>query len=96
MSGESAQRVQRICRFCGETFWATRADQQYHSNLCRQRAYRWRKRLAYHEYKVHYHLKQIADYLVFPDSKGYAAQTMTKARHKIDEFLDLYNVRRVK
>ena len=96
MTEPNTTRVQRICRFCGETFWASRADQQYHSNLCRQRAYRWRKRMAYHEYKVQYHLKEISEYLVFPDSRVHAAHALSGVRHKVDEFLDMYNVRRVK
>jgi hypothetical protein len=31
-----------ICKHCGVSFQATRPDQQYHSNVCRQAAYRQR------------------------------------------------------
>jgi hypothetical protein len=38
-------RREIACALCGETFWPSRADAQYHSAACRQKAYRARKRL---------------------------------------------------
>jgi hypothetical protein len=39
----AVQHEERDCLGCGEPFTPTRADQHYHSNACRQSAYRRRK-----------------------------------------------------
>src|SRR5947208_2436425 len=38
--------AKRRCPVCGKMFQPTRADQEYHSAACRQRAYRLREREA--------------------------------------------------
>jgi hypothetical protein len=39
----AARRAKLICHGCGDAFAPARADARYHSNACRQRAYRQRK-----------------------------------------------------
>jgi hypothetical protein len=43
-TGTSRNGLSRACAACGQTFTWTRADARYCSNVCRQRAYRQRKR----------------------------------------------------
>ncbi len=77
--------VRCICHFCGEPFYAKRRDARFDGGKHRTAYYRWRKRLPYYQSKADWALREIADYLKFPDSRPYAVQILGILSHLIVE-----------
>ena len=64
------------CAFCGEFKPKGRSDREYCSSACKQRAYRWRKRLERYHYDAVQALGNIASYGRYPEMQRHCAEVL--------------------
>jgi hypothetical protein len=93
---EQDKLVRRVCRFCGNTFWAKRKDARYCKPEHRQAYKRWRGKLSASRIKGEMLLSTIADYMLYEDSKTLAAHTLLDLRRYINSRLDAHGIKDVK
>jgi len=99
MNGESEKRSSLVrcrCLFCGQLFWSERSTAEYHSASCKQKMYRWRKKLATQTEKVLRGIKEIGSYLTYDKSTPMAAVALHKIKAEIAETLLTHMVKEVK
>lgn len=83
------------CAFCGEHMLQGRSDKKTCSAKCRNRLFRWRKRLDIHMKHIEYELGEIASYLAYPEARPKAAQLMVKIQDSISETFAKNNIKKV-
>ena len=88
--------VRRKCLFCGDDFYASRSDAKYHSLTCKNRAYRWRKRLPRYQAKASEMLREIETYLVYTDSKPLAAQALFTLKSQVETIIRENNLKGIR
>jgi len=73
------------CHFCGDSFVSGWPAAKFCSGKCRQRMYRWRKRLPFLYNEAERYLDDLASYLKFPDSRPHAVALMKTLKQRVDE-----------
>lgn len=75
------------CLFCGQLFWSERSTAEYHSSSCKQKMYRWRKKLVSQTEKVLRGIREISSYLTYDKSTPAAVAALNQIRAEIYETL---------
>jgi len=75
------------CLFCGKLFWSERSTAEYDTASCKQKMYRWRKKLDKKTEKVLADIKEIASYLTYDKSTPSAVAALNQIRAEIYEVL---------
>lgn len=88
--------IRHTCSFCGVTFWSKRPDSRFHNRLCRQAAYRWRKRLPRYEQRSIAEIDHIAEYLAYPASRPMAANALLSIQRTVTSLMRQAGVKSVK
>ena len=57
------------CSFCGENLPDGRIDRRYHSSACRQKAYRWRRKLHSYASVAEKNLVDVLSYLQHEETR---------------------------
>jgi len=68
------------CQFCGRLFWSDRSSAIYDTASCKQKMYRWRKKLDTQTAKVIKGIDEIASYLKFDKSTPSAVSALQEIR----------------
>jgi len=84
------------CGFCGKEFFSKRGSGSYCSASCKQKMYRWRKKLDAKKESALYIIKDIASYLTFEDSTPSALLCLNQIVTEALRQLELHNIKRVK
>lgn len=85
--------IHKQCQFCGCDFVAKHPKARFHNDACKQKMYRWRKRLPFLYNEVERHLDGLGKYLNFPDSRPHAIALMKAAKEYINELWVNANVK---
>jgi len=75
------------CVFCGRMFWSERITAQFDTASCKQKMYRWRKKLDTKTKKVLADIKEIGSYLTYDKSTPSAVAALNQIRAEIYELL---------
>ena len=90
MTDESEKRsglVRCRCLFCGKLFWSERSTASYDTTSCKQKMYRWRKKLDYQTRRVLRDIMEISSYLTYDKSTPSAVAALNQIRAEIYEVL---------
>jgi len=68
------------CAFCGRLFWSDRSTAVYDTASCKQKMYRWRKKLDTQTVKVIVGINEIASYLKYDKSTPSAVNALQEIR----------------
>lgn len=75
----------RTCHFCGDTFISKSSIAKFCKPTCKQKMYRWRKRLPFLYTETETHLDALSEYLKFPDSRPHTITLMKLIKQRVDE-----------
>jgi len=75
------------CLFCGKLFWSERSTAAYDTASCKQKMYRWRRKLDTQTKKVLSGVREIASYLTYDKSTPSAVAALNEIRAEIYEVL---------
>lgn len=75
------------CVFCGRLFWSERDTAQYDTASCKQKMYRWRKKLQAQKLKAFAAVDNIVSYLTYEKSTPAACLALQEIRSRIYEAL---------
>jgi len=64
------------CEFCGLPVPSGRSDKQYDCNSCKQKAYRWRKRMERYAHDLAKAQADLASYLKYPKMRDRAKEEL--------------------
>lgn len=98
---EEAEQIRRglvrcRCQFCGKIFYSERSSAQFDKASCKQKMYRWRKKLDAETKKVLGAIQHIASYLTYDKSTPKAVAALNDIRHEISEVLLKNKIQAVK
>lgn len=85
MSGYIVREYHITCQFCGDDCVRTSPKAHHCSNACKQKMYRWRKRLPALYAEAEAKVDEIAKYLRFPDAKPHAVALMKTLREHVNQ-----------
>jgi len=71
------------CVFCGKLFYSERGTASYDTASCKQKMYRWRKKLDAQTKKVLAGIQEIASYLTYDKSTPSAVQALQEIRSTV-------------
>jgi hypothetical protein len=80
-------KVRCRCLFCGKLFWSERSTAEYDTASCKQKMYRWRKKLDTQTKKVLQGVRELASYLTYDKSTPAAVNALNQIRHEISDLL---------
>lgn len=80
------------CLFCGKLFWSERSTAEYDTASCKQKMYRWRKKLVSQTDKVLRGIREIGSYLTYDKSTPSAVAALNQIRSEVYELLLNNNV----
>jgi len=80
-------KVRCRCLFCGKLFWSERSTAEYDTASCKQKMYRWRKKLDSQTRKVLQGVREIGSYLTYDKSTPAAVGALNQIRHEISDLL---------
>jgi len=75
------------CVFCGKLFWSERPTAIYDKPSCKQKMYRWRKKLDTQTNKVLAAIREISSYCTYDKSTPAAVAALNQIRAEIYEVL---------
>lgn len=82
-----ASLIRCRCLFCGQLFWSGRSDTTYCKASCKQKMYRWRRKLDTETTKALVQIRKIASYLTYDKSTPFAVAALNQIRAEIYETL---------
>jgi len=88
--------IRTTCAFCGKEVWSAMGTKYYCTASCKQKMYRWRKKLDAKKESALYIIKDIASYLTFEDSTPSAVLCLNQIVTEALRQLEAHNVKRVK
>ena len=88
--------VVRRCKFCGGKFFSERGTGEYCQASCKQKFYRWRKKLSTSRTKAIKLIKEIASYATYEDTTPAVALALAEVSSAISDELSRVNIKIVK
>jgi Lhr-like helicase len=80
------------CKHCGLAIPSGRSDKSYCSNSCKQKNYRWRRKMERYASDMKRAASNLAAYLEYPDTRSDAIKYLANQRAYIGEVAKQYNV----
>lgn len=80
------------CAFCGEFIPEGRSDKRYHSDACKQKAYRWRKRQQRYASDARVAISNLISYLSYEETRQSTVEELGKLMSYIPDVARQYNV----
>jgi len=84
------------CQFCGKDFWSKSSWAGYCSSSCKQKMYRWRKKLENQEDKALDAVRNIASYFAYEKSTPSAVTALNRIIAECFLLMNKNNIQRVK
>lgn len=81
------------CEFCGKNRPDGRADMRYCSSACKQKAYRWRQRMARYRSQGMKNITDLAAYLNYEETRQDAIENLSDMLKHIRQQAALSNVK---
>lgn len=88
--------VVRRCKFCGGKFFSERGSGEYCQASCKQKFYRWRKKLSKSRDKSIQLVKEIASYATYEDTTPAVALALAQISSAISDELSRVNIKIVR